>query len=162
MAAEPAAGRQTPGPVPDRRVLTARNDGGMRTVTETGEGLRLVTDEPAGRGGTGTAATPLETVVGALCGCSGVTFAKAAREQGFAYAGIDFEASFTLEMRGLPGDPEGRLHFQTVRVHARVRTAEPAGRLDRVADVTERRCPVRNLLADAGVALEMTWTTAPA
>jgi uncharacterized OsmC-like protein len=131
MAAETSVASQSPGPA-RRRVLTARNDGGMRTVSETGEGLRLVTDEPAGRGGTGTAPTPLETVVGALCGCSGVTFAKAARELGFAYEGIDFEASFTLALRDLPEDPQAVLQFQTVRVEARVRTAEPAARLEQV------------------------------
>jgi hypothetical protein len=42
-------------------------------------------------------------------------------------------------------------------VQARVRTPEPARRLDLVAEITERCCPVRNLLADAGVRLEMTW-----
>jgi uncharacterized OsmC-like protein len=162
MAAETSAASQAPGAARDRRMLTACNDGGMRTVSETGDGLRLVTDEPPGRGGTGTAPTPLETVVGALCGCSGVTFAKAAGELGFAYQGIDFGASFSLAVRDLAGYAQGMLYFRTVRVEARVRTAEPAARLEQVAEITERRCPVRNLLSDAGVALHMSWTIAPA
>jgi hypothetical protein len=44
-------------------------------------------------------------------------------------------------------------------VQARVRTPEPARRLDQVAGLTEQRCPVRILIADAGVTLEMTWAT---
>jgi uncharacterized OsmC-like protein len=145
-------------PVPRRRVLTASNDGGMRTVACTGDGLTLVTDEPTGRGGTGTAPTPLETVIGALCGCTAVTFAEAAREQGFRYDRIGFEVRFMLVPRGIPGDPVAKPRFGTVRVRARVATAEAAGRLREVAEITERRCPVRNLLGDAGVATEVTWT----
>jgi hypothetical protein len=67
---------------------------------------------------------------------------------------IDFEASFTLGSRGLPGDPGAVLHFRTVRVH----TGEPPGRLREVAEITERRYPVRSLLTAASVGLEMTWT----
>lgn len=161
MTGQKNAAAQSARPRAHRRVLTARNDGGMRTVSQTGDGLRLITDEPSARGGTGTAPTPLETVVGALCGCTSVTFAKAALELDFAYEGIDFVASFTLAVRDLPGDPGAVLHFQTVRVNAQVRTTEPAIRLDRLADITERRCPVRNLLTDAGVALHLNWTAAP-
>ncbi len=141
------------------RTLTARSEGGMRTVARTSDGLGVVTDETAGRGG--TAPTPLETVIGALCGSASVTFATAARELGFGYEGIDFEASFTQNPRGAAGEAGVRAHFQGVRVQALVYRAEPDAWLADVARITERRCPVRNLLADAGVALEMTWTAVP-
>ncbi|HVC40757.1 MAG TPA: OsmC family protein [Candidatus Saccharimonadales bacterium] len=150
------------GPKLIRNMLTARNDQGLRTVVSTGGGLTLAIDEPVVRGGTGSAPTPLETVVGALCGCTVVTFARAASELGFAYAGIDFDAEFTLDRRGLLGEADVRPHFQTVEVEARVRTAETPGRLQAVVEVTERRCPVRNLLVDAGVSLTIKWVTAPA
>jgi hypothetical protein len=50
-----------------------------------------------------------------------------------------------------PGAHRVEVYFRTVRVEARVRTAEPAARLDQMAEITERRCPVRNLLSNAGV-----------
>ena len=149
-----------PGTDPARygRTVMARSDGGTRTVTSTSDGLGMVTDETVSRGGTGTAPTPLETVIGALCGCASATFAEAAREFGFGYEGINFEASFTLDTRGAAGEPGVPLHFQTVRVQVWVRGAQLDAWLADVARITERRCSIRSLLADAGVALEMTWT----
>jgi uncharacterized OsmC-like protein len=145
------------GPVPHRRLLTARNDGGMRTVVYTSGGPGMVTDEPVTRGGTGSALTPLETIIGALCGSIGITFARAAREAGFGHDGISFEASFTVGPRNLAGEPGIGSGFQAVRVQARVRMATPDHRLADVARITEGRCAVRNLLADAGVTVDMSW-----
>jgi uncharacterized OsmC-like protein len=146
------------GPIPHIQMLTARNVGGRRTLTRTSDGLGVVTDETTARGGTGTAPTPLETVIGALCGCISVTFADTAREIGFGYEGIDFEASFTV---GAGGEAGGRVRLRSVRVQARVRGAQPDAWLPDVTKTTELRSPVRNLLADAGVEVEMTWTTVP-
>jgi uncharacterized OsmC-like protein len=149
---------QTGTPKLMRKTLTARNDSGVRTVVVNRTGLSLTTDEPVGYGGgTGTAPTPLETVVGALCGCSATTFERAAGEAGFDYAGLEFDAAYTVDLRGLLGEAEVRPHFQSVEAEIRVHTAESAERLQAVVDVTEKRCPVRNLLLDAGVALSVTW-----
>lgn len=158
----PASRHQHAGPaasetVPHTRTLTARNVGGMRTLTRTSAGLGVVTDEPTTRGGTGTAPTPLETVIAALCGCIGATFAEAAREIGFGYEGIDFEASFTVDSGG---EAAARTSMRTVRVQVLVRGAQPDAWLPDVAKTTERRSPVRNLLADAGVEVELTWPAA--
>jgi uncharacterized OsmC-like protein len=145
------------GPVQHRRLLTARNDGGLRTVVYTSGGPGMVTDEPVRNGGTGTALTPLETVLGTLCGSTGATLAKVARETGFGYHGVSFEASFTLDPHELTGQPPTRTYFRTIRVEAQVRAAGPGPRLADVARITEQRCPVRNLLADAGVRVDMIW-----
>ena len=150
------------GPRPVRTTLRACNDEGARTVVTTRDGRSLVTDEPVSRGGTGTAPTPLETVVGALCGCSAVTFERAARELGLDYEGIDFDAGYRLDRRGLLGEAEVRPYFDTVHVDARVRTTAPSELLAQVVEITEHRCPVRNLLVDAGVALTINWSAAAA
>jgi len=117
----------------------------------------MVTDEPVSRHGTDTALTPLETVVGALCGCAGVTFERAAHELGFTYRGIDFEAGYRLDRRGLLGEAPIRPYYQAVTVRALVHTDETPSRLGDVVAVTEARCPVRNLFVDAGVELVMEW-----
>jgi uncharacterized OsmC-like protein len=144
-------------PVIRRKSLTAHNEGGMKTVLDFGEAGRGVTDEPVAQGGTGEGPTPLQAVVGALCGCESVTFHRTARELGFQYQGIEFEANFTIDIRGRMGVQGVRPHFQSVRVQARVTTAESEERLRRVVEETERRCPVFNLLSDARVNLEMVW-----
>ena len=148
-------------PLIRKKLVSARNDGGMKTVVDCGEFGHFVTDEPTAHGGTGEGPSPLQAVLGALCGCESVTFRRTATELGFDYAGIDFEGAFTIDIRGRMGVPGVRPHFQTVRVQASVRTAQSEERLRRVVEETERRCPVYNLLSDAGVNLEMVWIRRP-
>jgi len=143
-------------PIVRRKQLSASNDATLRTVIETGYG-ELVTDEPEAHGGTGTGPSPLQTVLGALCGCESVTFKRAAEEFGFAYDGIGFEASYSIDIRGRMGVEGVRPHFQSVKVQATVRTSESQERLAEVVEVTESRCPVLNLMVDAGVRVEMLW-----
>lgn len=149
--------RDAPEPIIRRKTLTARNDGGTRTVIDVGEYGTLITDEPVAHGGTGKGPSPLQTVLGALCGCESVTFSRTAAELGLAYGGIDFEAEFKLDIRGRLGNREVRPHFHTVRVLAYVDTDASEQDLCAVVEETERRCPVFNLLTDAGVRLHMQW-----
>ena len=144
-------------PIIRRKSISARNDGGMKTVIDCGESGRFVTDEPIPQGGTGEGPSPLQAVLGALCGCESVTFNRTASELGFSYSGIEFEGAFTIDIRGRMGVAGVRPHFQTVRVQAAVSTRESEDRLRSVVEETERRCPVYNLLSDAGVNVEMVW-----
>jgi uncharacterized OsmC-like protein len=146
--------------VPHRRRLTARNDGALRTVIYTSGGPGMVTDEPTAYGGTGSALNPLETVLGATCGSIGATFARVARETGVIYDGINFEASFAADPRGQAGQAGVPPYFETVMIQARIRATRPDSRLADVARSAERRCPVRNLIADAGVRVELRWSAA--
>ncbi len=157
MATQIGGERDSNGPLIRRKALSARNDGGMMTVIDTGEYGVLVTDEPEAHGGTGEGPSPLQTVVGALCGCESVTFNRTAAELGFSYGGIEFEAEFTIDIRGRLGNRAVRPHFQTVRVQAVVDTDETEERLREVVEETEARCPVFNLLKDADVRLELHW-----
>jgi uncharacterized OsmC-like protein len=75
----------------------------------------------------------------------------------FSYDGIDFEAEFTIDIRGRMGVREVRPHFQTSRVQATVVTDESPERLAEVVEETEARCPVYNLVKDAGVNVEIVW-----
>ena len=148
-------------PLIRKKSLSARNDAGMKTVVDCGEFGRFVTDEPVAQGGTGEGPSPLQAVLGALCGCEAVTFHRTASEMSFSYSGIEFEAAFTIDIRGRMGVAGVRPHFQTVRVQATVTSDEDEDRLRRVVEETERRCPVYNLLSDAGVKLEMVWIRRP-
>lgn len=144
-------------PIIRKKSITAVNEGGLRTEIDCGEFGIMVTDEPVAHGGTGEGPSPLQTVLGALCGCESVTFSRTAAEMGFQYAGIEFEAMYTIDIRGRLGERSVRPHFQTVRVQAMVRTGEPEDRLRAVVEETEARCPVFNLLKDANVNVEMLW-----
>jgi uncharacterized OsmC-like protein len=157
MASHVTNERDAPQPIIRRKTLTARNEGGTRAVIDMGEYGQIVTDEPVAHGGTGDGPSPLQTVVGALCGCESVTFSRTAAEMGLDYRAIDFEAEFKIDIRGRLGNREVRPHFHTVRVLAQVETAASERELRAVVEETERRCPVFNLLRDADVRLEMQW-----
>lgn len=144
-------------PTVRRKALTATNDATMRTVIDTGEFGTLITDEPTAHGGSGEGPSPLQAVLGALCGCEAVTFNRTADEYDFAYEGIEFDAAFTIDIRGRQGDRTVRPHFQTVKVQATVTTAESEDRLREVVEEAEARCPVLNLVTDAGVDVRMVW-----
>lgn len=140
-----------------RKSLTAHNDATMHTVVNAGEYGTFTMDEPIAHGGGSQGPSPLQAVLGALCGCEGVTFNRTAADMGFSYDSLDFEAAFTIDIRGRLGDREVRPHFQTVRVRAVVATDESAEAMAAVVAETEARCPVMNLLLDASVDLQIQW-----
>jgi uncharacterized OsmC-like protein len=161
MATAVASSFDVSRPVVRRKQVSATNDGRMRTQIDHGEYGVVVTDEPVAPGGTGEGPSPLQTVLGALPGCESVTFHRTAEEMGFAYQRIDFDASFTIDIRGRLGVRGVTQHFQSVKVDAVVATGESAQRLSEVVAETEARCPVFNLVQDAGVRVEMRWVARP-
>lgn len=148
-------------PVPEdflrRKTLTAQTQATMKTVIDYGEFGIGVTDEPAAHGGESAGPSPLQAVLGALCGCEAVTFRRTATEMNFEYDRLEFEAAFTIDIRGRMGDRAVRPHFQTVKVLISVVTSSSEEDLAAVIDETEARCPVMNLLIDAGVSVDVKW-----
>ena len=144
-------------PLLRRKSLSAHSPGTMRTDIDCGDYGVIVTDEPAAHGGTGKGPSPLQTVLAALTGCESVTFNRTAAEFDFDYESITYEAEFTIDIRGRLGNRRVRRHFQTVRLEATVVTDESEERLREVVEETEARCPVYNLINDAGVKLEVRW-----
>jgi len=144
-------------PVVRRKVLSAVNDASLATKVNFGEYGDFTFDEPSAHGGSDLGPSPLQGVLGALCGCEAVTFGRTARDMDFSYAGIQFDAAFTIDIRGRQGMRGVVPHFQSVKVEARVTTEETDDRLADVVEETEARCPVYNLIKDAGVRVDMVW-----
>ena len=161
MATEVASSMDVSQPIVRRKAISAKNFGGLYTEIDTGEYGTLVTDEPVEHGGTGEGPSPLQTVLGALLGCESVTFSRTAAEMGFAYQGIEYDAAYTIDIRGRLGVRGVTQHFQSVKVDAIVSTDETPERLAEVVEETEARCPVFNLINDAGVRIEMRWVAKP-
>lgn len=144
-------------PIVRRKRISVTNDGSMMAVHDYGEYGDFVTDEPTAHGGTGEGPSPLQAVLGALCGCESVTFHRTAKEFDFSYESISFDAEFSIDIRGRMGVRGVRQHFQSIRVVATVVTSESTERLAEVVEETEARCPVYNLIGDAGVNAQMQW-----
>ena len=137
--------------------LSATNPGNMTTTIEFPGLASLTLDEPVKHGGGGQGPSPLQGVLGSLCGCEAVTFSRTAKEKNFNYNGLEFEAEFTIDIRGRMGVRSVVPHFKTVRVQVYVKTNENEARLLEVVKETEARCPVFNLIKDAGVEIECVW-----
>lgn len=144
-------------PVVRRKVLSATNDASLATHVDFGDYGDFTFDEPSAHGGSDLGPSPLQGVLGALCGCEAVTFGRTSRDMDFSYEGISFDAAFTIDIRGRQGMRGVVPHFQSVKVEARVKTNESEERLNEVVEETEARCPVYNLIKDAGVRVEMAW-----
>ena len=157
MAARVVSQTELDRPIIRRKLVSAHTDGGMKAVIDCGEFGTFTTDEPTPHGGTGKGPSPLQAVLGALCGCESVTFNRTAQEMDFSYEAIEFEGEFTIDIRGRMGHAGVRPHFQTVRMQAMVTTSETEERLREVVEETERRCPVFNLLSDADVNVQTVW-----
>ena len=137
--------------------LSATNPGNMTTTIEFPGLASLTLDEPVKHGGGGQGPSPLQGVLGSLCGCEAVTFSRTAKEKNFNYNGLEFEAEFTIDIRGRMGVRSVVPHFKTVRVQVYDKTNEDEARLLEVVKETEARCPVFNLIKDAGVEIECVW-----
>ena len=147
-------------PIIRKKSVSASNNGSLATVVHFGEQGSFIFDEPAAHGGGDQGPTPLTGVLAALCACESVTFSRTAKEMDFNYRGIEYEAAFTIDIRGRLGVRGVVPHFQTVKVEARVSTEESEGRLNEVVEETEARCPVFNLIKDAGVRINIVWIRA--
>lgn len=140
------------------REIRATNAAEPKTVSRV-RGFEVVTDEKTG---TNIGPSPLETVLCALAGCEGVILNRCAKAMNFAYSGVDFECDGWVDGRGSRGVRGVRPHFEKVIFKVLLKTDEPDERIAKLRKNVEMRCPVMNLLADAGVALDVTWERADA
>lgn len=133
------------------RHLSARNDGHSKTVVKVRDTPEITIDEPTERGGTNKGATPVETVLAGLCGCDAVITHMVAEIIGFEYSGIEYECEAVIDPRGSRGVTGVRPYFETVNFTIRVKSNETPEKFAKLRKNVEHRCPVSNLIRDAGV-----------
>ncbi|MGY9004657.1 MAG: OsmC family protein [Alphaproteobacteria bacterium] len=139
------------------REIRATNAGEAKTISRVRD-FEVITDE---KNGTNIGPSPLETVLSALAGCEGVIINRCAAAMAFKYSGVDFEVDGWVDGRGSRGVVGVRPHFQKVVLKVLLKTNEPEDRIAKLRKNVEVRCPVMNLLQDAGVELDVTWEAIP-
>ncbi|MDE0520522.1 MAG: OsmC family protein [Boseongicola sp.] len=144
-------------PVIRRKALSASSDGTLATIVRFEGSGEFTLDEPAAHGGSGKGPAPLTGVLASLCGREAVTLGRTAREMGLEHEGVELDSAFTIDIRRRSGMRGVVPHFQTAMVEASVRTREGGARLKDAVEETEARCPVFNLIKDAGVRIETVW-----
>ena len=143
------------------RNLTAHNAGGDKTVVSVRDTPDLVIDHPTERGGTNEGPTPVETVLGGLVGCDAVITRSVAKILKFEYSAIDYTCEAQIDTRGPAGVKGVRPYFEKVVVRKTIQTNEPPERIAKLEKNVEQRCPVSNLIRDAGVDLKIEWVVEP-
>ena len=144
-------------PIIRTKMVTAENFATQKTITDCGEFGTIVFDEPVPHGGTGEGPSPLQGILCALCACESVTFNRTATEMGFEYEKLSFSAEYKIDIRGRLGMRGVTQHFKIVRLEIHVKTNETAERLEEIVTETELRCPVYNLIQNAGVDISCHW-----
>lgn len=139
---------------------TGKWESGVKTSIQIRDFDPFVIDEPASLGGTDEGANPVEFVLAGLSGCTSVMIALIAKEQNFSFDGVDFKNIGEIDLQGLKGVAGVSPHFQSVTFDVIVKTNENDERLQTLKKEVEKRCPVMNLLLDAGVPVQSTWKRA--
>jgi len=141
--------------------VTNKAHGVMRTHTAAEIRVRhfapVLSDEPPKRGGGDLAPTPLEYLLVALCACTNVTAARMAQKIRFDYTHLETFAEGDLDTRGRKGEADVPVHYHTVRLKIRIKTNEDDARLDRLADLVGRYCPVDSMYRAAVPNYHVTW-----
>ena len=75
----------------------------------------------------------------------------------FRYEDLETHAEGTLDIRGRLGTADVPVHYKAVRLHVGIRTGEPDARLDRLASLVARYCPVDSLVRAAVPDYRVTW-----
>lgn len=134
---------------------------GVRIEITAGKHL-IVTDEPAERGGTDTAAAPLATLTASLAACQTVQIVKVAEAMRFNHGAINIHAEATTDLvDGIEGNANGVMQFVGAGLVIDIETDESEKRLDRLKALSEDRCPVGRLFADAGAEIKIDWNVLP-
>lgn len=141
--------------------VTNKVSGKMKTHTLTEIYVRdfdpILSDEPPRRGGNDLAPTPLEYLLVSLIACTNVSAARMAQKIRFNYEELEISAEGDLDTRGRKGEADVLVHYHTVRLNIRIKTDESDKRLDRLADLVARYCPVDSFYRAAVPNYLITW-----
>jgi uncharacterized OsmC-like protein len=80
-----------------------------------------------------------------------------ARKIRFEYDDLEAYAEGVLDTRGRRGLADVPVHYKAVRLTIRIKTEESDKRLQRLADLVARYCPVDSLIEAAVPDYQVTW-----
>jgi uncharacterized OsmC-like protein len=147
---------------PTAALITLRADGKLdeeqiACKVDTGRALVEAGLHPA-TGGTGAFACSGDMLLEALVACAGVTLRSVATSMELAVTG-SVHAEGDLDFRGTLGvDREASVGFTAIRLRFDLASDEPAEKLDKLLELTERYCVVGQTLA-GGVPVEFAYST---
>jgi uncharacterized OsmC-like protein len=75
----------------------------------------------------------------------------------FQYDDLESSTEGVLDTRGRKGEAEVPVHYKAVRLTIKIKTEESDKRLERLAELVARYCPVDSLIRAAVLDYQVTW-----
>ena len=129
----------------------ARTDVSVRDLTVT-------IDEPTERGGTNMGATPTETLVTALIGCTTVVSHRIADRLGITLENMSVDVDADFDRRGVMQEEHLTVPFPKMDLRITVTSSAPEAQIEQLKDDLKKFCPISNVIRQSGTDLTETWT----
>lgn len=129
----------------------ARTDVSVRDLTVT-------IDEPTERGGTNLGATPTETLVTALIGCTTVVSHRIADRLGITLENMSVDVDADFDRRGVMQEEHLTVPFPKMDLRITVTSAAPEEQIEQLKEDLKKFCPISNVIRQSGTDLTETWT----
>jgi putative redox protein len=144
-----------------KRTVDSKCTEGTYVEVKGAGGHTVITDEPVNRGGTDKAAAPLTYLTASLAACQTVQIVKVAEAMRFAHGAININCSTTTD--NIKGVLENKpvMRFCAAEMAIDFETDEPGQKIERLKAMSEDRCPVGRLFADAGYPPTVIWNILP-
>ncbi len=124
---------------------------GLYTIA-TSRGFEVAMDEPQTMGGADKAMTPVEMLLAAMGGCMTVVVASFADSLGVELADVYVDLEGDLDPDGFMGkNPDVRPGFQEVRSTLTIESPSDPAKVEELAKLAIKRCPVKDTLSGVSV-----------
>ena len=141
--------------------LRAKAKGTSHSRTDvTIRDLNFAIDEPTERGGTNSGPTPTDTALAALAGCTNVIGNKCATALGVDIGHLNIDVTCDFDRRGVTLSEEIDMPFTKLMQTVIADGSATEEELQKVANETEKFCPLSKLFTAAGTELITTWRKA--
>jgi putative redox protein len=118
----------------------------------------FVIDEPPYRHGTDVGPTPLETMLGALIGCTNVIARRIAHEKKIDLAIKRIGCVGHLDHRGIDLEADVPVPFPRIELTIEAVTSASEADMDELRRELKLRCPMSVILTQAGSVIDETWS----
>ncbi|MBT6137234.1 MAG: OsmC family protein [Rhodospirillaceae bacterium] len=144
-----------------KTILTVHLEGACPTHSRTevaGRDIKSIIDEPLERDGSNLGHTPVETLLGALIGCTNVIGHKVAKMHGVDITALAIDVEAQFDRRGVTLAEEIDIPFPSLKLFIDLTTTSDGASVDKLKQDLQRFCPVSKVIRQSGTEIEEIWT----
>jgi putative redox protein len=119
--------------------------------------MRFITDEPETRGGTNLAASPVQTFMASLIGCTNVITNKCAHDLGVEISSMEIEMEAEIDRRGMMLTDAVAVPFPAITLNIDVKTNATDEQWAQVIDYLHKFCPIAVVIRASGTTITENW-----